>query len=152
MSVITDPFKEKFLAEIEKKVEDIGYKLVEFSQVIKKKCDLIVVVITAEEPISLRDCEIVTKEVKDYLDNESGYEKDYMLEVSSPGIGRKLKTDRELAVFKGKSVTISYLENGNIEKLDLFIDSFTKDTITFKNSNDEEITILRENIKKVILN
>ena len=45
--------------------------------------------------LGVNDCEVVSRELSDILDEEDYIEGSYILEVSSPGLGRPLKKDRD---------------------------------------------------------
>ena len=53
-----------------------------------------------EERISLRDCEIVSRALSDMLDIEDPIKDAYFLEVSSPGLNRRLHSDEHFNRFK----------------------------------------------------
>lgn len=57
-----------------------------------------------DHPISHTDCENFTRELGDWLDTLIPVP--YYLEVSSPGIDRKLKSVREYNIFRGKKIEI----------------------------------------------
>ena len=73
------------------------------------------------QPISHKECEEVTKGLDDYLDELIPIH--YYLEVSSPGLTRKIKSQKEYAIFKGKKVKI---------KLKQPIEGFTDRVISAK--------------------
>ena len=54
------------------------------------------VYIDKEEGIDLNDCEKVSNEINDILDTADYIDKQYFLEVSSPGIERILRKDEHL--------------------------------------------------------
>ena len=56
--------------------------------------------------ITIEDCTGVSRAVSEKLDAIDPIEGNYILEVSSPGINRVLKSDREIEKFKGSNVTI----------------------------------------------
>lgn len=60
--------------------------------------------------IALSDCESVSRKLEELLDQaqqtENLIEGSYILEVESPGIDRKLSTQREFDVFSGQNVEI----------------------------------------------
>ncbi|MBV4426712.1 ribosome maturation factor RimP [Clostridium tyrobutyricum] len=58
-------------------------------------------------PISLDDCEKVSREVSAMLDEKDPISFSYYLEVSSPGIERKLYTDDHLKKYIGNMVTVN---------------------------------------------
>ena len=69
--------------------------------------------IDKEEGISLTDCEALSRRVSDVLDVEDPIDKAYYLEVSSPGLNRRLFTDEHFKKFVGREVLVKL--NGNIE-------------------------------------
>ncbi len=58
------------------------------------------------EGVSITDCENVSRALSDALDQEDFIPDAYILEVSSPGLGRTLKKDRHLARSIGQEVEI----------------------------------------------
>ena len=61
-----------------------------------------------EERISLRDCEIVSRALSDMLDIEDPIKDAYFLEVSSPGLNRRLHSDEHFNRFIGKEVFVGF--------------------------------------------
>jgi len=60
-----------------------------------------------ETDTSLDDCERMSRAVEPVFDQSDAMPADYILEVSSPGIGRSLTHDRDFASFKGFVVTVT---------------------------------------------
>ncbi|MDE6674829.1 MAG: ribosome maturation factor RimP [Acetatifactor sp.] len=58
------------------------------------------------EGVNILDCENVSRALSDALDREDFIPDAYILEVSSPGLGRTLKKDRHLAASIGSEVEI----------------------------------------------
>jgi len=54
--------------------------------------------------VTLEDCENVTRSLNDFLDELIPCK--YYFEVSSPGLERKLKTDREFVIFRGQNIIL----------------------------------------------
>ena len=52
--------------------------------------------IDKEGGITVDDCEVVSRELGDWLDKEDFIADSYILEVSSPGLGRPLKKEKDL--------------------------------------------------------
>lgn len=69
--------------------------------------------IDKEEGISITDCEALSRRVSDVLDVKDPIDKAYYLEVSSPGLNRRLFTDEHFKKFVGREVLVKL--NGNIE-------------------------------------
>lgn len=63
--------------------------------------------------VTLEDCENVTRSLNDFLDELIPCK--YYLEVSSPGLERKLKSDKEYILFQGKNIILK-LKSGVDEK------------------------------------
>jgi len=57
--------------------------------------------------VSLDDCQIISEYLSEKLDEVDPIENSYILEVSSPGIDRPLKTQRDFDKFKGSLVEVS---------------------------------------------
>lgn len=58
------------------------------------------------EGVSILDCENVSRSLSDELDREDFIPDTYVLEVSSPGLGRTLKKDRHLRNSIGREVEV----------------------------------------------
>ena len=58
------------------------------------------------EGVNINDCENVSRALSDELDREDFIEDAYILEVSSPGLGRVLKKDRHLEKSLGEAVEL----------------------------------------------
>ena len=56
--------------------------------------------------IGVDDCETVSRRLSDLLDEQDFIEESYILEVSSPGLGRPLKKDKDLERSIGESVDV----------------------------------------------
>ena len=56
--------------------------------------------------IAINDCEVVSRELSDLLDQKDFIDDSYIREVSSPGLGRPLKKERDFARSIGAEVEI----------------------------------------------
>lgn len=59
-----------------------------------------------EEKISLSDCQKLSRIISEVLDTKDPIVEAYMLEISSPGIDRALKKERDFVREKGKEVEV----------------------------------------------
>ena len=66
--------------------------------------------------IMIDDCVEVSRKLSDALDADDPIEDAYTLEVSSPGLGRKLKKDREFERSIGRDVDIKFYKPVNGSK------------------------------------
>lgn len=62
--------------------------------------------IDKEGGVGITDCESVSRALSDALDEEDFVEDAYILEVSSPGLGRTLKKDKHLEMSLGEEVEL----------------------------------------------
>lgn len=75
-------------------VTEAGYELYDLTFEKKGKDWVLVLFIDTTHPVSLNDCEIVSRLVSDYLDETDPIEQSYYLEVSSPGLDRQIKKEK----------------------------------------------------------
>lgn len=59
-----------------------------------------------EGGISLDECEVVSRALSEVLDREDPIDRNYYLEVSSPGVERKLKTEAHFQRYLGETVDV----------------------------------------------
>jgi len=126
--------------EIEKKTEDLllpilekrNFELWDFEYVKEGKEFYLRAYIDKDGGIMIDDCVDVSHELSDLLDIHDYIDDEYILEVSSPGLGRTIKKDREFTKSLGKMVDI---------KLYKSIDGQKEFTGNLDGFNDDEITI-----------
>ena len=107
-----------------------------------------------EKDVTLDDCEKVTRSLSDFLDELIPVK--YNLEVSSPGLERKFKSDKEFVIFKGRRVSIK-LKNpleGETEKIfkgEILDFNETEGLKFFRFDDAQELQISRDNIQSAKL-
>ena len=69
-------------------------------------------IIYSKEGITHQDCNRVSKMIKNTPDIESQFGEQYLLEVSSPGLYRKITTLREYKIFQEKMIEFALKEQG----------------------------------------
>ena len=67
--------------------------------------------------ISLDECEVISRALSELLDKEDPIDRNYYLEVASPGIERKLKTDAHFNRYIGETIDIGLYRPINGAKL-----------------------------------
>ena len=72
--------------------------------------------IDKEGGINVDDCEVVSRQFSDLLDAQDFIEGSYILEVSSPGLGRPLKKEKDYKRSMGKEIEIRTYRAINKEK------------------------------------
>lgn len=107
--------------------------------------------IDKEGGVTIDDCEVVSRAMSDELDKDDYIEDAYILEVSSPGLGRTLKKDRHLEYSLGSEVELKTFKavDGNKEFVGI-LKEFTPDTISLdvseEENNDQIMVFDRKNI------
>ena len=91
---------------IQSVAESQGYKLVDVEFKGSGKSSLLRVYIDKPAGVSHRDCELVSEQVGTVLDVEDLIPSSYTLEVSSPGLDRKLVKESDYTRFGGKLARI----------------------------------------------
>lgn len=92
--------KEQLYELIAPEVTALGYRCVDVDFEKVGRDWILTVYINTRSGVSLDDCELVSHRLSDLLDETDPIEQSYLLEVSSPGIDRPLKTfeDYEYAI------------------------------------------------------
>ena len=104
------------------------------------------VFIDKDTGIDLNDCEKVSNEINDLLDEADCIKEQYFLEVSSPGIERILRKDRHLEENIGNEVEVSLFkkdENGS-KNYEGILKQFGEEKIVI-----DDISIQRKNIAQI---
>ena len=83
-----------------------GLELVDIEFVKEGESHYLRVFIDKPGGISLEDCKMVNEELSQGLDREDPIPQSYILEVSSPGLNRPLKKDKDFQRFTGREVKI----------------------------------------------
>lgn len=94
---------EKILLPI---TEDAGVEIYDVEYVKEGSDWYLRAYIDKEGGVTIEDCERVSRAVSDVMDREDFIPDAYILEVSSPGLGRALKKDKHLARSIGEKVEI----------------------------------------------
>ena len=128
---------------IKDKIENIGYILYDVEYAKEGPNYYLRIFIDSEKGIDLNDCEKVSNEINEKLDEADYIKEQYFLEVSSPGVERILRKDRHLEQNIGKQVEVKLFkkdENGNKSYIGE-LKKFNEETVTI-----DEIKIERKNI------
>ena len=91
---------------LEPAIERLGYELADLEVRLGGKGGLVRVFIDKPEGIDLDDCETVSRAVSALLDVEDPVPGNYNLEVSSPGLDRKLTKVEHFQRFEGETVNV----------------------------------------------
>ena len=102
--------------------------------------------------ITVDDCEVVNRELGDLLDRDDFIDDSYILEVSSPGLGRPLKKERDFIRSKGEEVEIrTYRMVDRQKEFRGVLKAWDKDTVTIETEDGQEQIFDRDNIALIRL-
>ena len=87
-------------------VENLGFELVDVEYVKEGGTWYLRAYVDKEGGITINDCETVSRAFSEKLDEKDFIEEAYIMEVSSPGLGRPLKKEKDFARGLGKEVEI----------------------------------------------
>ena len=136
-------------------IEERGFELMDVEYV--KEGSTYYLRVYADKPggITIDDCVEISRELNPKLD---AYEKEfkdaYILEVSSPGLLRPLKKDKDFARNLGKMIEIKLfkpLDTGKIKDFEAELKDYDDKSITVILENEDIISIERSNLALVRL-
>lgn len=108
--------------------------------------------IDKEGGITVNDCEAVAREMNEILDREDYIEESYVFEVSSPGLGRPLKKEKDYIRSMGKELEIRTYRAINREKEFYgILKAYDETTVTIEMENGEEMTFEKSDIALIRL-
>lgn len=102
--------KELITKYAEEVCENEGYELVEVELHPGSKGLVVTIFIDKEGGVTVRDCELFSRSIEAMLDVEDPIKGSYILEVSSPGLDRPLRTKRDFSKNLGRNVKITTKE------------------------------------------
>ena len=108
--------------------------------------------IDKEGGITVDDCEVISRLLGEWLDKEDFIEDSYILEVSSPGLGRPLKKDKDLERSLGEEVEIrTYRPIDRQKEFVGELKAYDKESVTIVYEDDTEQTFQRQEIALIRL-
>lgn len=141
--------EEKIEQLVKDPIEKLGYSLYDVEYVKEGPEYYLRIYIDKESGIDLNDCEKVSNEINEILDKADYIKEQYYLEVSSPGIERKLRKDKHLEQNISKNVEIKLFKKDNNGKKEYTgkLKAFNQEEIIIE--TDKEIAIERKNIAQI---
>lgn len=102
--------------------------------------------------ITVDDCELVSRALSEILDEKDYIAEAYILEVSSPGLGRQLKKDKDFARSIGEEIELKLYKSINKQKefVGILVE-FDKEKLTIELENKTKMDIARNDIALVRL-
>ena len=128
---------EAFLRELQKTMDfeivDVEFVKEGGTWYLRAYCDM-------EGGIGVEDCADISRKVSDWLDEEDFIPENYILEISSPGLGRQLKKDKDLIRENGKEVEVKlYKALDRQKEFSGTLKGFDEKTVTIQDGETERV-------------
>ncbi len=98
------------------------------------------------------DCETISRKLGEWLDEEDFISDSYILEVSSPGLGRPLKKEKDFVRSMGKDVEVRLYKPLNKQKeYRGALKSYDADTVTITLEDGGDLPLAKSDIALIRL-
>ena len=132
--------------------EEYGYELVDVEYVKEGGTWYLRAYIDKPGGVSIDDCEAVSRRLSDILDEKDFIDDSYIMEVSSPGLGRPLKKEKDFQRSLGEDVEIrTYRPIEGQKEFEGVLKAFDKNTVTIAYEDDTEQVFQRNEIALIRL-
>lgn len=133
-------------------VEEHGFELVDVEYVKEGGTWYLRAYIDKPGGIAVDDCEVVSRAFSDILDEKDYIEDTYIFEVSSPGLGRPLKKEKDFIRSMGEEVEIrTYRAIERQKEFVGILKGYDKDTVTIETEDGSERTFEKNDIALIRL-
>lgn len=113
---VREQYEQKAEAMAQPIIDQFGFELVDVEYVKEGSNYYLRAYIDKPQGITVDDCEVVSRAFSQKLDEEDFIEEAYIMEVSSPGLGRPLKKEKDYKRSMGKELEIRTYRAVNREK------------------------------------
>ena len=122
-------------------VEEAGFELVDVEYVKEVGNWYLRAYIDKPGGITVDDCELVSRKFSEILDEKDYIEDSYIFEVSSPGLGRPLKKEKDFKRSLGEEVEVrTYRAIDRQKEFTGVLKDYDKDTVTIE-YEDESVQV-----------
>lgn len=133
-------------------LEEHGFELVDVEYVKEVGTWYLRAYIDKEGGIAVDDCAVISRRLGEWLDEKDFIADSYILEVSSPGLGRPLKKEKDFARSIGKEVDIKLYKQWNKQKdFTGILKSYDKESVTIEMEENTEMVFTRSDIALIRL-
>lgn len=140
---------EAFLLPI---MEENNFELVDVEYVKEAGTWYLRAYIDKEGGFTVDDCEMVSRKLSDWLDEKDFIDDSYILEVSSPGLGRPLKKEKDFKRSMGEQVDIKLYRAIDRQKdFTGALSAYDDETVTIQYEDGSESTFNRKDIALIRL-
>ncbi|MCD8216622.1 MAG: ribosome maturation factor RimP [Clostridiales bacterium] len=133
-------------------MEEFHFELVDVEYVKEGGTWYLRAYIDKEGGITVNDCEAVSRRMSDLLDEEDFIDDSYVFEVSSPGLGRPLKKEKDYVRSMGKEIEIrTYRAIDRKKEFRGVLSAYTEDTVTIVAEDEQTHTFEKKDIALIRL-
>ena len=133
-------------------VEENGFELVDVEYVKEGSTWYLRAYIDKPGGINIDDCEVVSRRLSDILDEKDYIDDAYILEVSSPGLGRPLKKEKDFKRGLGEEVEIrTYRMIDKQKEFTGILKDYDEKTVTIEMDDDTTKTFEKSDIALIRL-
>lgn len=101
--------------KLEKYIQSCGCELYSIEMTREFGQDVLRVSLYSKDGVSLDQCQKISNLISPFLDVEDPISSKYVLEVSSPGLERTLKSPRHFHLSKGEEIVVKMLDKTSME-------------------------------------
>jgi ribosome maturation factor RimP len=152
MTQAGDNFREQVLAIAERVAASEGMEVVDVECHSTGRRGRVAIFLDKPDGIKVKDCELVSRQVSAILDIEDLFPGSFVLEVSSPGLDRKLVKPSDYEKFLGRKVKVKLISPRDGRKqFTGRLSSFDGDTVTLELAPEVEEQFKLEEIRQARL-
>ena len=128
-------------------VAENGLELIDVEYVKEGSTYYLRAYIDKEGGITINDCEAVAREMNELLDREDFIPDSYTFEVSSPGLGRPLKKEKDYVRNMGKKIEIrTYRAIDHCKEFTGILEGYDGDSVTISDEDGKKTTFSKPDI------
>lgn len=147
-----EEYEQKTEQLLEPIIQENNYELIDVEYVKEGSNWYLRAFIDKEGGISVDDCEVVSRQLSDLLDEKDFIPDAYILEVSSPGLGRQLKKEKDFARSIDSEVEIKLYKAIDKQKEYVgFLVGYDNEKFTIELEDESTIDIPRSNVALIRL-
>ncbi|SCP94876.1 ribosome maturation factor RimP [Anaerobium acetethylicum] len=133
-------------------VDSMNFELVDVEYVKEAGYWYLRVYIDKEGGIAVDDCEAVSRQLGEILDKDDFIDDAYILEVSSPGLGRPLKKEKDFVRSMGEEVEVrTYRAIDRQKEFTGILKEYDKESVTLEFEDGTDMKIARTDIALIRL-
>lgn len=145
-------YESKTEALIQPLIDENNFELVDVEWVKEGANWYLRVYIDKEGGIGVNDCVLISRAFEEILDSEDYISENYIFEVSSPGLDRPLKKEKDFARSIGKDVEIKlYKPLDKKKEYSGVLTAYDENTITIEQEDESTVVFNRSDVALIRL-